>query len=282
MDTKKIKYRKIKNNAFGILIYSITALSTLPLIFILYYLTKMGISAISWEFFVSLPAPPGEVGGGISNALVGTLLLILWAMILSVPTGIVLGIYLAESRKSRMANIVRIAVETLQGTPSIVIGIIVYLWVVLPMNGFSAISGSIALGIMMLPIVAKSTEETLKLIPHALKEASLALGVPYYKTIIKVILPAGINGIVTGILIAVSRVTGETAPLLFTAFGNPFMSTDMMKPINSLPLLIFNYAGSPYKEWHEQAWGASFVLVAMVLLFNISAKVITKKWKIKY
>ena len=282
MDTKKIKYRKIKNNAFGILIYTVTALSTLPLVFILYYLTKMGISAISWDFFFSLPAPPGEVGGGISNALVGTLLLILWAMILSVPTGIGLGIYLAESRKSRMAGIVRIAVETLQGTPSIVIGIIVYLWVVVPMNGFSAISGSIALGIMMLPIVAKSTEETLKMIPHALKEASLALGVPYYKTIIKVILPAGINGIVTGILIAVSRVTGETAPLLFTAFGNPFMSTDMMKPINSLPLLIFNYAGSPYKEWHEQAWGASFVLVAMVLLFNISAKVITKKWKIKY
>ncbi|MCK5741170.1 MAG: phosphate ABC transporter permease PstA [Chlorobi bacterium] len=282
MNTKKIKYRKIKNNAFGILIYSITALSTLPLIFILYYLTKMGISAISWEFFVSLPAPPGEVGGGISNALVGTLLLILWAMIFSVPTGIILGIYLAETGKSRMANIARTAVETLQGTPSIVIGIIVYLWVVLPMNGFSALSGSIALAIMMLPIVAKSTEETLKLIPHAIKEASLALGVPYYKTIIKVILPAGINGIVTGILIAVSRVTGETAPLLFTAFGNPFMSTDMMKPINSLPLLIFNYAGSPYKEWHEQAWGASFVLVAMVLLFNISAKVITKKWKIKY
>ena len=282
MNTKKIKYRKIKNNAFGILIYTVTALSTLPLVFILYYLTKMGISAISWDFFFSLPAPPGEVGGGISNALVGTLLLILWAMILSVPTGIGLGIYLAESRKSRMAGIVRIAVETLQGTPSIVIGIIVYLWVVVPMNGFSAISGSIALGIMMLPIVAKSTEETLKMIPHALKEASLALGVPYYKTIIKVILPAGINGIVTGILIAVSRVTGETAPLLFTAFGNPFMSTDMMKPINSLPLLIFNYAGSPYKEWHEQAWGASFVLVAMVLLFNISAKVITKKWKIKY
>jgi len=279
---KKLKHRKIKDNIFTAVIVIITMLSTVPLVLILYYLAKMGISSISWEFFVNLPSPPGEIGGGISNAIVGTIILIGLAMIISIPPGILLGIYLAEAKYSKFIGLVRFSVEILQATPSIVIGIIAYLWIVTTLGGFSAISGSIALGLMMFPLVAKSTEETLKMVPNSIKEASFALGVPYYKTILKVVLPTGLSGIINGILLAVARVTGETAPLLFTAFGNPFMSTDITKPINSLPLLIFNYAGSPYKEWHELAWGASFVLVIMVLLFNISAKTIAKKWKIKY
>ena len=282
MQKDNIKYRTIKNKIFSGVVYTITALSTLPLIFIVYYLTKMGISAINWEFFVSLPSPPGEIGGGISNAIVGTAMLIGLAILISIPPGIAFGIYLSEAKKSKLANISRASVEILQGSPSIVIGILVYIWVVIPMGGFSALSGSIALAIMMLPLVSKSTEETLKMIPETLKEASMSLGVPYYKTILKVVLPSGISGILTGTLIAIARVAGETAPLLFTAFGNPFMNADIFKPVNSLPLLIFNYAGSPYQEWHSQAWGASFVLVARVLLFNICAKVIAKKWKIEY
>lgn len=279
---KNLKNRKIKDNVFTTVIAVITMLSTVPLVLILYYLAKMGISSISWEFFVNLPSPPGEVGGGISNAIVGTLILIGLAMLISIPPGILLGIYLAESKYSKFIGFVRFSVEILQATPSIVIGIIAYLWIVTTMGGFSAISGAISLALMMFPLVAKSTEETLKMVPNSIKEASYALGVPYYKTILKVVLPAGVSGIINGILLAVARVAGETAPLLFTAFGNPFMSTDITKPINSLPLLIFNYAGSPYKQWHELAWGASFVLVIMVLLFNISAKTIAKKWKIKY
>jgi phosphate transport system permease protein len=150
------------------------------------------------------------------------------------------------------------------------------------MGGFSTLSGGIALAIMMLPVIAKSTEESLKLVPHTIKEASIALGVPYYKTILRVVLPAGLSGIITGILLSIARIAGETAPLLFTAFGNPFMNLNIMKPMNSLPLLIFNYAGSPYKEWHALAWGASFILVLLVLLLNIITKVITRKWKVQF
>ena len=172
--------------------------------------------------------------------------------------------------------------EILQGIPSIVFGILVYVWVVVPMASFSTISGAIALAIMMIPIISKSTEETLVLIPNSLKEASHALGVPYYKTILKVVLPSGMSGIITGILLSISRVAGETAPLLFTAFGNPFMNWNLLKPSNSLPLLIFNYATSPYKEWQSLAWGASFILITIILILNISSKLLSRKWKVKY
>jgi phosphate transport system permease protein len=161
-------------------------------------------------------------------------------------------------------------------------GILAYTWVVLSLGTFSAFSGSVALGIMMLPIIVRSTEETLKLIPEMLKEASLSLGVPYYRTLLKVILPAGASGIVTGILLSVARVAGETAPLLFTAFGSPFMDVNIFKPVNSLPLVIFNYATSPYPSWHQLAWGASLVLVGMVLTLNFSAKLVTKRWKVQF
>ena len=177
---------------------------------------------------------------------------------------------------------VMLCVEVLQGIPSIVIGIIAYIWVVKPMGTFSALSGGAALAIMMLPVIVRSTEETLNLIPDTLREASLSLGVPYYSTVLKVVLPAGISGILTGILLSVARIAGETAPLLFTAFGSPFMNYNLLKPINSLPLLIFNYATSPYPEWHSLAWGASLVLVTFVLAANIISKMFSRKWKIQF
>ena len=172
---------------------------------------------------------------------------------------------------------VRICVEILQGIPSIVIGITAYLWIVVPLGGFSALSGGIALALMMLPMIVRSTEETLKLIPHSLKEASLGLGVPYYRTMIKIIVPAGFNGILTGILLGVARVAGETAPLLFTAFGNPFMNLNVAQPVNSLPLIIYNYATSPYADWQQIAWGASLVLLLFVLCLSILTRTLIKR-----
>jgi phosphate transport system permease protein len=172
-------------------------------------------------------------------------------------------------------------VDILQGVPSIVIGIVVYFWVVKPAGGFSAFSGSVALAIMMLPIIIRSTEETLKLLPDSLKEAALALGIPYHRVILSVIVPCGISGILSGVILSVARIAGETAPLLFTAFGNPYLSADLRRPMQSLPLLIFNYATSPYEEWRNLAWGASLILLVWVLLLNIFTKVITRKWKIQ-
>jgi phosphate transport system permease protein len=280
MDGTLLRIAKDRMFSAGVTILSFCML--VPLLLILAYITRNGISAINWGFLVNLPAPVGESGGGISNALVGTVILVLLASLLAVPIGIATGIFLSEYRKGRLAYAVRLCTEVLQGIPSIVIGIIAYAWVVIPMGKFSALSGGVALGIMMLPVVIRSTEETLKLIPESLREASLALGVPYYKTILRVILPAALGGITTGILISIARIAGETAPLLFTAFGSPFMETSILKPLNSLPLLIFNYATSPYQDWHTLAWGASFVLIIMVLVLNFIAKVVTARWKVKF
>jgi phosphate transport system permease protein len=279
---KNIRYRVIKDKIFFGMILTGSLVIIVPLFYILYYLISKGISSINWEFISSLPKPPGETGGGILNALVGTLILIALSSLLSVAPSITLGIYLAEQRKTRLSQAVRIGVDILQGVPSIVIGIIAYIWVVRPMGGFSAFSGGIALALMMIPIIAKSTEESLKLVPNKLKEASLALGVPYYKTVIKVILPTGFSGILSGILLSIARISGETAPLLFTAFGSPFMNADIFKPISNLPLLIFNYAGSPYPHWHDMAWGASFLLLMFVLFLNIIARIISRRWKVQF
>jgi phosphate transport system permease protein len=269
----KTLFRIMKDRMFSAGVTILSFCMLVPLLLILAYITRNGISAINWDFLVNLPAPVGESGGGISNALVGTVILVVLASLMAVPVGIATGIFLSEYRKGRLAYVVR---------PSIVIGIIAYAWVVIPMGKFSALSGGVALGIMMLPVVIRSTEETLKLIPESLREASLALGVPYYKTILRVILPAAMGGITTGILISIARIAGETAPLLFTAFGSPFMETSILKPLNSLPLLIFNYATSPYQDWHTLAWGASFVLILMVLTLNFIAKVVTARWKVKF
>ena len=267
---------------FKTLIIVLSLGSIVPMFLILFMITKNGISVIDWQFLNHLPKPVGEVGGGISNAIYGTLWLIGLSFIFSVPLGVFAGIFLSEYRGGKLANLTRLSIEILQGIPSIVIGIIAYVWVVIPMGSFSALSGGVALGIMMLPVIVMATEETLKLIPDSLREASLALGVPYSRTIMKVILPAGLNGILSGILLGIARVAGETAPLLFTAFGSPFMNQNILKPINSLPLTIFNYATSPYPDWHTLAWGASFVLIAFVLGLNLITKWVTKKWKVQF
>jgi phosphate transport system permease protein len=274
--------RILKDRLFRGCVILLSALSLVPLFLILTYIVRNGAAAINWRFLTHLPKPVGDVGGGISNALVGTGILILLACVIAIPLGVGTGIFLSEYRKARLSYAVRLSADVLQGVPSIVIGIIAYTWLVLRVGGFSALSGGVALGIMMLPVVIKATEETLKLVPDTLREASLALGVPYHRTVLKVILPAGIGGIMTGILIGVARIAGETAPLLFTAFGSPYMSYDILKPISSLPLVIFNYAASPYPEWHSLAWGASFVLVVLVLGLNVFAKVVTRRWKVQF
>jgi phosphate transport system permease protein len=274
--------RKVLNQLFLVVVIVLSIISIIPLLLIFGHIFHEGFSAIKPDFFVNLPKPVGESGGGIANALVGTVMLVAMASLFALPPGIAVGIYLAETGRGKRATVVRLCMEVLQGVPSIVIGIVAYLWIVKPMGNFSAISGSIALAIMMLPVVVRTTEETLRLIPKSLKDASLALGAPYYLTVLKIVLPAGISGIVTGILLSVARIAGETAPLLFTAFGNPFMNWDVAKPISSLPQIIFNYAISPYDDWHTMAWGASFVLITMVLCLNIISKLIARRWRVQF
>jgi phosphate transport system permease protein len=243
----------------------------LPLALILFYIFRNGISALNWAFFTQLPKPVGEAGGGVVNAIAGTLMLVALAAAGSLPLGIFSGIFLAESN-GKFAQAVRLCVDILQGIPSIVTGIIAYAVLVLPMRGFSALSGGFALGLMMFPTVTKATEETIRLIPDALKEASFALGAPYYRTMLKIVLPSGLSGIMSGVLLGMARIMGETAPLLFTAFGNPFLNFNVLKPVHSLPLLIFNYAMSPYEDWRRLAWGASLLLVLFVLGLSLTAK----------
>jgi len=282
MKDSALRRRIFADRAFQVVVVFLSFCSILPMFFILFFISKNGITSINWNFLTKLPAPVGETGGGISNAILGSALLIVLASIIAVPLGILTGIYLSEYRKGKFAYLSRLSVEILMGIPSIVIGIIAYVWVVKPFGSFSAVSGGVALGIMMLPVIVMSTEETLKLIPDTLKEASLALGVSYPRTILKVILPAGLSGIVTGMLLAVARIAGETAPLLFTAFGSPFMALSLFKPVSALPLTVFNYATSPYPEWHTLAWGASFVLLVFVLALNLLAKVGMRKWKVQF
>jgi phosphate transport system permease protein len=282
MKEPSIRRRILWDKSFKALIVLLTFCSILPMFFILFFITSKGISVINWRFLTHLPKPVGEMGGGISNAIIGTFMLIGIATVFSVPLGILAGIFLSENRKGRLSSLIRLCVETLQGIPSIVIGIIAYIWLVVSMGSFSAVSGGVALGLMMLPVIITSTEETLKLIPESLREASLALGVSCPRTILKVILPAGVSGIMTGILLSIARVAGETAPLLFTAFGSPFMNLNILKPINSLPLMIFNYATSPYPDWHTLAWGASFILIVLVLGLNLFTKVVTRRWKVQF
>lgn len=279
---QNIKYRLGKSRFFKAMIILFSVLCTVPLFVILIYILREGITKINWHFLVNLPKPVGEEGGGIANALVGSLLIVFFAALIAIPFGIMGGIYLSENRKKRLANWVRLAVDVLQGTPSIVVGIVIYFWIVKPLGTFSALSGSVALAVMMLPIVVRSTEETLKLLPSSLKEAGLALGLPYHKVILRIVLPCGFSGVLSGIILAVARIAGETAPLLFTAFGNPFFSMNVAKPMQSLPLLIFNYATSPYDEWHNLAWGAALILLMWVLLLNIFTKIITRRWKIQF
>ena len=276
-----VRYRVGKSRVIQGIIIFFAFVITVPLLLIIIYIFKEGITKINWAFLTQIPKPVGETGGGISNALIGSIIIVLTASVIAVPIGIMCGIYLSENRTGRLSYWSRLSVDVLQGVPSIVIGIVVYFWIVKPIGTFSAFSGSVALAIMMLPILIRSTEETLKMIPFSLKEAGLALGLPYHKVIMKVIVPCGVSGILSGIMLSVARIAGETAPLLFTAFGNPYLNTSLSKPMQSLPLMIFNYATSPYDDWHDMAWGAALILLFTVLLLNIITKLTTRRWNVQ-
>ncbi|MGZ3755481.1 MAG: phosphate ABC transporter permease PstA [Mucilaginibacter sp.] len=273
--------RNAKSIMFKGVIIFFAFLITLPLIIVLLYIVKQGVTQVNWHFLTHVPAPVGEKGGGIANALMGSFIMVLMASVVAIPIGMLAGIYLSENPGTKLAYYSGLCVDILQGVPSIVIGIVVYIWVVKPLWGFSAIAGSVALAIMMLPIIIRSTEQTLKLLPDSLKEAALSLGVPYHRVILKVIIPCGFAGILSGITLSIARIIGETAPLLFTALGNSFFSVKITGAMESLPHLIFTYATSPYDDWHDLAWGASFILLMFVLTLNIVTKVITRKWKVQ-
>ena len=253
-----------------------TAVSIGILFFLLGYIAVHGVTALSLDFFTRLPAPVGEPGGGMANAIVGSAKILLVAALVGIPIGFVGGIYLAEYGRGGVAFWVRYAADVLNGGPSIVIGITVYALVVRPFGHFSTLAGGIALGLMMIPVALRSTEEFLRLVPSSLREASLALGAPTWVTIMRVVVPAGIRGIVTGLLLALARVAGETAPLLFTALNNRFWSPGWRAPTASLPVMIFTYAIAPYDDWHRQAWAGGLVLLALVLGANILARLIMR------
>ncbi len=259
---------------------SLTAFCTLlavsALLIILFYIAWQGVDSISIQFLTDTPRPVGE-GGGIGNAILGSLVLLLVSSAIGLPLGICVGIYLSEVGSGRFAGAVRFIVDTLTGIPSIVTGVFVYTILVVPMRHFSALAGGVALALIMIPIVARTTEEMLKLVPHSLREGALALGAPQWRVTMGVVLPAAAPGIATGAMLAIARVSGETAPLLFTAFGSRFFSTSLNEPIASLTVQIYNYAISAYDEWHAQAWAATLVLMTLVLGINIIVRFLTRK-----
>ena len=276
----RLKIRNTKSILFKAIVIFFAFLVTIPLIVVLLFIIKQGAMQINWHFLTNVPVPEGEKGGGIANAIVGSFLIITVASVIAIPIGILTGIYLSENPGSKLSYFTGLCVDILQGVPSIIIGIVVYFWLVKPL-GFSGYSGSIALAIMMLPIVIRSTEQTLLLLPPSLKEAALALGVPYHMVILKVILPCGFAGISSGIILSIARIIGETAPLLFTAFGDNHLNLNMGKATESITRLIYTYATSAYEEQINMAWGASFILLMIVLFLNLFTKFITKKWNIQ-
>lgn len=269
--------RQIKSNVIVFLCGAAVVAALIPLAMILFYVISQGAAALNWAFFTQMPKPVGEAGGGMANAIAGTMILIGIAAAIAVPIGVVSGIHLAEYGGSRFASVVRFSADVLNGVPSIVIGIFAYGLVVLPVHRFSALAGGFALSIMMMPIVTRTTEELLRLVPSGLREGALALGATRTRAMFTVILPAALPGIMTGILVALARIAGETAPLLFTAFNNRFWSTSLTQPIGSLTVQIFTYAISPYEDWHRQAWAGAFVLVSMILVLSIMARLVTRR-----
>jgi phosphate transport system permease protein len=252
------------------------AIAVVPLVAILLYLVRQGAGALSLDFFTRMPKPVGEAGGGMANGIVGTLVLIGIASVVGLPVGIGAGLYLAERRGTRLANLVRFLADVLNGLPSIVMGIFAWQLLVRPVGHFSALAGGAAIGAMMIPLITRTTEEMVRTVPQSLREAALALGYPRWRTSLQIVLRTALGGIVTGVLVAVARVAGETAPLLFTILGNEFWSTDISQPIAALPLQIFTYANSPYDEWHALAWAGALVLIGLVLVISVIARVATR------
>ena len=269
--------RKLLSNLVVFLCGASVVVALIPLCFIFFYVIQQGFSSLSWDFFTQMPKPVGESGGGMANAIAGTLILIGIASLLAIPVGLISGVYLSEYPKSHLATAVRFTADVLNGIPSIVIGIFAYGLAVLPVKHFSALAGGMALGFMMIPIITRSTEELLNLVPPTLREGALALGATRARAAFTVLLPAALPGIMTGILVSLARIAGETAPLLFTAFSNRFWSTSLSQPIASLPVQIYTYAISPYDDWHRQAWAGAFVLVAVVFTFSALSRVVTRR-----
>jgi phosphate transport system permease protein len=252
-------------------------IALVPLAFILFLVVTEGIQALNLDFFTHMPQPVGEAGGGMANAIVGTVILTGLGSIFAIPIGVLSGVHMSEYAESGLASLVRFSADTLNGVPSIVIGVFVYAIVVLPVKQFSAIAGGVALGIMMIPIIARTTEELLRLVPESFRDGALALGATRAKAAWSVVLPAALPGILTGILVALARIAGETAPLLFTAFGNRFFSTRLDQPIAALTVQIYTYAVSPYEDWHRQAWAGAFLLVVVVFVLSVIARMATRR-----
>jgi phosphate transport system permease protein len=247
-------------------------LAVLALVLILGHLVTKGASSLDWNFFTKNPAPAGQAGGGVANAIVGTAIIVGVAALIGLPVGIGTGLYLAEYGSGRLGWIVRFLADVLNGTPSIVVGIFAWTWLVKPMGHFSALAGSVALAVLMIPMIARTSEEMVRLVPHSLREAALALGYPRWRTSLRIVVRTALAGIVTGCLVGVARIAGETAPLLFTALGNLNFSTSVNQPMQSLSLQIYAYATGPFAEWHRLAWAAALVLMGLVLLLAIAAR----------
>lgn len=291
ISSQKLKWRIFNDKLFSIVMITFAFISAIPLLSILYQLVKKGYKQIRLSFFTEVAPDTMEaimakanheiIPGGIANGIVGTVIIVGMASLIAIPLGLITGIYLSEASKGKMTNMVRFVVDMLQGIPSIVLGVIAYIWIVKPVtSGFSALAGSVALSIMMLPSIVRSTEETLKMIPSTLKEAALSLGVPYYKTVLKVLLPTGMSGISTGIILGISRIAGETAPLMLTALGSSAINLDITQPSSAIPLLVWEFYNDP--NLIDLIWGASLVLLLIIFLLNLLAKAISKKWKVQY
>ena len=269
-------WRKFKNTLASSLFFLAALLVVSPLALVFYYLLKNGASSVNFAFFTRLPTPVGTTGGGMANAIVGTMQLLCLAAAIGVPLGILGGVYLAEYGNSRGNGMLRFVADVLNGVPSIIWGMVVYGLAVLPFKASPLYAGGLALGLMMIPLIMRTTEEVILLVPNGYREAALALGIPRRKTVVRIVMKTASKGIVTGILLALARVAGETAPLLFTAFGNRFWNHDLTQPIAALPLQIFTYAISPYEDWHRQAWAGALVLLVGIFVVNVSVRFLTR------
>ena len=270
-------WRRIVSSLFVVFCASAVLVALMPLALILFFVVSQGVQALNFEFFTHMPQPVGEPGGGMANAITGTLILVTLAALMAVPIGVMSGVYMAEYAGSRLASAIRFAADTLNGVPSIVIGVFAYGVAVLPFKQFSALAGGFALGVMMIPIIARTTEELLLLVPSSIREGALALGATRARAVFTVVLPSAAPGIVTGAVLALARIAGETAPLLFTSFNNRFFTTRLTQPIASLTVQVFTYAISPYEDWHRQAWAGALVLVSIVLLCSLAARFATRR-----
>jgi phosphate transport system permease protein len=269
-------WRNFKNAFMQVFTFVCALVVITPLLLVFYHLIKEGFSSINLGFFTQLPKPVGEAGGGMGNAIAGTFILLGQAAVIGVPVGVLGGIFLSEYGGTKLNWGIRFAADILNGVPSITWGIVVYSLMVVPMHGFSALAGGVVLGMMMIPLVMRTTEEVLQLVPGGYREAALALGISKWRTIVQIVARTAMKGIVTGVLLALARVAGETAPLLFTALGNRFWAHNLTEPIAAMPLQIFAYAISPYDDWHRQAWAGALVLLLLVLFINVGVRFLTR------